>query len=311
MQETIISSMQPMKYHIITWKLLGFWPPDHNPFWYHCYTFIIFLVPLISFPLLILGNLFSVNNLNDVIETLLPSSTVIIATIKGTLLCLNRSKIKHLFTMLHDMDMEVKSVEQKMIIQKCVQESQRLLKFVICVYYGGVTLAMVIAVIANEKMWPSWFPFNFEYHENLTMYYVVLLFQYISNMVHAVIDSTVDMYGSTFTKLLGCHLDVLGVKFAYLGIDKDKLNENDGNNFPQKQMNEMYSKNLCECVEYHTLCIRYNIEELLSATFFSFSYKFTYRFSQQLDEILSVHYLIQFSVSGFVLCVAAYQLSVV
>lgn len=278
--------MQPMKYHIITWKLLGFWPPDHNPLWYKCYTFIIFLIPLISFPLLILANLFSVNNLNDVIETLLPSSTVVIATIKGTLLYRNRYKIKQLFAMLSDMDGEIKSDEQKMIIKKCVQESQRLLKFVICVYYGGVTMAMVIAVIAKEKMWPSWFPFNFEYRENLTMYYVVLLYQYISNMVHAVVDSTVDMYGSTFTKLLGCHLDVLGIKFTYLGNDNDDKKKD----MDDKNMDKMYYKKLCECVEYHTLCIR---------------------FSQQLDKILSVHYLTQFGVSGFVLCVAAYQLSVV
>lgn len=248
-----MQSMKLMNYHIIAWKILGIWPPKHKPFWYKCYTIFVFAVPLFLFPLLMFINLFSVNDLKEGVETMLPLVTVALATTKASLLFANQKKLKDLFELLGEMDSTIKLESHRMVIVGAVQESRRVLAFICSIYYGGVSFAFVIAVYLREMMWPSWFPFRCGYYDNVVLYYAMVLFQYSSNMVHALIDSTVDMYGSTLLKLLGCHFDIIGMRLEHFNVDNINLSDPDcGKDYVE----EMYKKNLHECIEYHKLCIR-------------------------------------------------------
>lgn len=250
------SSIDVMTYHTWVWRICGVWPPSHHPLWYTVYSTIIFGLAFVIFPLLIVLHLFVVTNINGVIETLLILSTCALATLKGFVVYVKRNKLHQLFGIIEQLDAAVETKEQRQIIDVALKKSRKLITMLSFLYYGGVNFAFLLAFLNKERilMWPSLLPFS--YQDSLSRYNTIMFYQYISSIVVAILDTSVDTYGSSLNMLLEGHLYVLGMRLSDLGFDEPLSSTKGNGSLNRWSKNRFHEQNLKECAKYHSFCIR-------------------------------------------------------
>lgn len=248
-------SMEAMKFHIFVWKICGIWPHNQSR-WYPIYAFFLFGFLFVIFPSCMVLNLIWVDNLNQVIETLLICSTCVLASIKGFFVLLNQHKLRKLFEIIEKMDTHVHTDEHRNVIKITVKECRRLIFLASGLYYGGVNSSFIISFLGSERalMWPSWYPF-INYQNSIIIFFVLSIYQYVASLFVALMDSTVDIYGSALNKILGAHLDVLGIRLKSLGVEVQN-EKGDAAHIHSDNNNRKWEKELSECVDYHNLCIK-------------------------------------------------------
>lgn len=185
-----------------------------------------------------------VSSIKDVIETLMVCSTCALASVKGVIVMSKKRKLLELFSILDQLDVAgIRTDDHRKMIELAIRESRSLIYLLCCCYYFGVCSAFVFCLMGNEPklLWPAWFPF-IPYEDGDRVFYVLLVYQYICSMFAALIDSSLDVYGSALNKTLGAHLDVLGMRLRSLGEQKSDPPQLDAE--------------LNECVEYYSICIK-------------------------------------------------------
>lgn len=241
-------SMNVMNYHLKVWKVCGIWTHPDQPRWYPLYAFLLFGIVFGIFPMCIVLNLIWVTSLNQVIETLLICSTCVLAAFKGICVLAKKSDLLELFKIVHKMDDFLKTEEQRDIVRYAVKQSMSLVYLLSGCYYGGCNAALLLTLITPNwiLLWPSWYPF-LTYESGDRIFFVLLVYQYICSHFMAFMDTACDVYGSALNKVLGAHLDALGLRLKNLGVAGDQFGVD------RKQ----WELELNDCVEYYGMCIKY------------------------------------------------------
>lgn len=285
--------MKAMRYHIRVWQICGIWPPQSARLarLYPIYSLLVFGALFVLFPGCMVLNLLRVPDLSGVVATMLICSTCVMAAIKGAFVVHNRHRIRQLFACLGAMDAYLVDERQQRLIGRTVGESRRIVFVLSVLYYCGVHSAFGLSQLDQDGngrvlMWPSWYPGVPWQHGAAWVLAVVLAYQYVASVFVALLDSSVDVYGAALHKVLGAHLDALALRLAELGRTPD----DDGAAAAAAPIGgeAHWERQLHECARHHWLCIRC---------------------AQHIDAIFSTHYLVQFSCSGLILCVSAFQLS--
>lgn len=251
-------TMQSMKFHILVWKICGVWPDTQSQqIWYPFYAILFFGIIFIIFPVCMILNLIWVDNLNQVVETLLICSTCVLASLKGFFVLLKQSKLRELFAIINEMDMHVKTDVQKDIIKVAIKECRTLIFVASGLYYGGVNSAFILSFLGSERalMWPSWYP-CIHYENSTVIFFTLAIYQYVASLFVALMDSSVDIYGSALNKMLGAHLDILGIQLKNLGIEPDKNTQIKNGTKQLDVLQNKWERELSECADYHNLCIK-------------------------------------------------------
>lgn len=237
-----------MRYHIIVWKVCGLWNIPGNPWWYRVYCVVLYTIFYILYPLCIALQIMFTNSFDEMIDILLILPTAC-AGMKGCFVIAKRSELRKLFALIERMDEMLKDPEHQQMVEKQVRESLTLVKVLSVFYYSTVMSSFMVAFLSEERqfMWQSYYPFD--YQHNLGIYYFFLFFQLGASFLVSFIYSSLDLYGSALYKVLGAHIDILGMKFKVLGRPTGQF---DSVVERQRRIDE----DLKECAIYHTMCIQ-------------------------------------------------------
>lgn len=244
----MVRSMEVMTFHLKVWKVCGIWHESNQPIWFSIYGYTVYIIMYLLFPIFIAASIFFTNNFDEIIEILIvfPST---ISGLKGLFVVFQQQKLLKLFRYIDQMDLEVLNDTHNKIIHRKLKESTFLVTFFCSEYCLTIVLSFFVAIFSKERtfMWPSWYPFDYEH--NSMIYYSLACYQLVASLFVAVLSTSLDIYGSALYKVLGGHLDILGMRLQQLGIPNKYINEQ------EKELDD--SKNIKKCVDYHVLCIRY------------------------------------------------------
>lgn len=253
-----IRSMDTMTYHIWVWKIVGIWPPSststsaRTAFLYRMYSILIFGFFYVLFSISLLLHLFFVYNLSGVVDTLMVSSTVLLATLKGICIRAKLSKLRQMFDIINRLDDFVITDEQRELIHLSTKHSRRLVIMLSCCYYCGVNTGLVLSLVGSEinLMWPAWYP-GIPWQDDLKWFWIVLLYQYVASLCAAFMDSSADVYGTALNNLLCAHLESLSLRLKNIGNKGDSVNDHIDIHLTKK-----WDIEFKECVKYYSSCIR-------------------------------------------------------
>lgn len=239
-----------MRYHIMVWKVCGLWTLPGNPRWYRVYCTVLYTVFYVLYPMCIaLQLLFS--SFDEMIDILLILPTAC-AGMKGCFVIAKRRELRKLFALIEQMDEHVQAPEHRRMVAQVIGEAMTLVKVLSVFYYSTVVSSFMVAFLADERrfMWQSYYPFDYQHH--LGVYYFFLFFQLVASFLVSFIYSSLDLYGSALYKVLGAHIDILGLKFRRLG------KPDDGGAVGDRLMDRerRIAIDLKDCVVYHTMCIQ-------------------------------------------------------
>lgn len=301
-------SMQIMKPHYIIWRVCGIWPLPSDNMLYRVYCIFMHITCFFLFNLVILLGIGHANGMNDVIDIILPSTTLVLVSIKSLLLLRNQAKVKVLFDIIQQLEVSTKNMPLERAIMQ--QNKRSITKLFIGLNIGcfaSLLMIFIATILSNPRklLWDSYVPFEWEHTGSTKPYWIAMTFQTSCNFFLAILYSTVDGSGPSLFSIFTTFLEILGSRLENIGKQKTiNLTEDD----------YVYAEEeLHECIRYHSLCLRY----IRFCTFRCSSIQcyilsfFLFRGIQCLNDIFSVHYTTQFFASGILICVTAYQLSVV
>lgn len=292
----MIYSLNPFKYHELIWKIGGMWPWPGQPRWYYHYC-VIFGISLYGiFPVIMLINLFTANGIYELIETIYFLPTACLG-VKIVLLLKNRSYIVQVLDLSDRMHSQITDEKYKMIIRKSEREVHTLTRLLSSTFLFASVVTYIDAQAANydKMMWSLRLPFSI--NDSKILYQIILNFEMAMTLCACVILASLDCFGPTIYKLLGAHLDIIGQRLLVLGNENQSyVMESGEKKHPHrltKEKTEWFRQNEAElimCVQSHYDCI-----ELCNYA----------------NIITSDYCIIQFAMSGVVLCGSNFQLSVV
>lgn len=270
-----LGSVQAMSYHVFVWKLFGLYNIDGNPLWYRIYKFVLLIIFYIYYPLSIAMKLFFTDNLGEQIDILLILPTAC-TYFKGFVITRKRRELDELFALMQRMDTHIKSDRQHDILDGQVRGATNLVKALSLIYYSTVVFNITVTVLTRPKrfMWRAYYPFDWEHNDGL--FWLYSCFQFCCTVLVSFLYSSLDVHGSAMYRVLVAHLDILGDQIQTLG----RHTESD----------EFIAKQFQQCIVYHTYCVRY---------------------AAYVNNILSMHFFVQFGISGLVFCGSEFKISVV
>lgn len=188
------------------------------------------------------------NTFNEMIDVLLILPTAC-AGMKGCFVIAKRSELRNLFVLMDRMDEVVKDSEHKAVIETALRESITLVKVLSLFYYSTCVSSFMVPFLSEERrlMWQSYYWVDFK--KNLGIYYFFLFFQFFASILVSFIYSSLDLYASALYKVLGAHIDILGMRLKMLGRHEDTKH-----GLVDRQT--IINMDLKECVVYHTMCIQ-------------------------------------------------------
>lgn len=257
-------SFQSMKYHIIIWKICGWWDWPERPVWYRAYGLSISLFFFILFPLgMIIHLVTSTTDVFDAIHTMLFLFSALCG-IKIWIVMRQKPLLRRIFDMMDTLDKEINTDEHRRTIATGVQRA-RTVNIVLCyTYYICVSLLYLDKLIENDGnlMWSFYVPF--EYQHSKLVFHSVMFYQFVATMYSAIVHSSVDALGGSMYSVIGSHLDLLGKRLASLGV---VASASDGQMVRKKNVfqnadrkaveaaRKQCERELSECVKTHLLCV--------------------------------------------------------
>lgn len=144
------------------------------------------------------------------------------------------------------MDDFLKTEEQRDIVRGAVKQSMSLVYLLSACYYGGCNAALLLTLFTPNwvLLWPSWYPW-IHYESGDRTFFALLVYQYICSHFMAFMDTACDVFGSALNKVLGAHLDALGLRLRHLGVGGSSVGDR-----------RKWELELNDCVEYYGMCIK-------------------------------------------------------
>lgn len=257
-------SFQSMKYHIILWKVCGWWDWPERPVWYRAYGLSISLLFYILFPLgMIVHLVTSTTGVSEAIQTMLFMFTALCG-IKIWIVMRQKPMIRSIFQMMETLDEQIANDEHRHVMANGIRRA-RVVNIILWVtYFVCLCLLYLDKMIENNGslMWSSYVPFD--YHRNKFKYHVVMIYQFLGTMYSALVHATVDSLGGSMYSVIGSHLDLLGKRLANLGVVETTVAGADGLQTVRRKIifqkevkvaQRQCERELSECVKTHLLCV--------------------------------------------------------
>lgn len=262
------------------WRLSGLWLLSTDSRFIRIVAHINFVICFILFNGCMMMHLPFATSIDDAVDTLLPAATTIAISIKACVLMRNRHMVLQLFRIANKMERSSdNNAKETEYLRRMNRNSIWLMSGI---FVGCITTVFgkfVIATLSRHRnlMWNAWFPFEWENTESEWPYRGALTFQCVFQSFFCIWFMTLNTYGPMWYSMLGAGLDILAARLQRLGKATNKMETN------ADRWNE-----LKKCIEYHNLCLE---------------------FKQTVEQLLSVHYAMQFGSSSVLLCVIAYLLT--
>lgn len=214
-----MNSIQVIRSHIWIYRYFGLWPSAQPSLWYTFFsiTFICFVYT--GFPVMMLISVLFVRNVNQVVDNLVMTSSLVMAGIKGINIFLKRHKLKELLNMLQCLDKGITTNDDERMFDTIFKESRALLKMFLVAYLSAWS-CLTLQIFWSSKdqiLWSSTLFYPYEPLQAPVIYFSVLVYQCFSNFCICVVDASADTYGVVLNHILGGHVDVLGKRLQQLG----------------------------------------------------------------------------------------------
>lgn len=248
-----------MDFIIIAWKICGSWPiSTQYPRLSKAYSCIVIALFQVLFPLGMLINLFSIEDISELLSTIV-FLLIAMYGIKLWLIIHQKALIQKMFILMDKMDEQIDCNEYRKIRDSGVKNARWLSKGVASMY-GLTTLFLYCAALLNPErvlIWSFWFPFD--YQRNGIVYQIVLTYQMMGTVYAAFGNSSLDTYGGSLYNVLGSHFVVLGLRLAKLGHhqnDDDAVTTRRKLIVKQEAQRTKTEGNFKDCIDMHMVLIR-------------------------------------------------------
>lgn len=227
-------SVDFLKYHILMFRVCGLWPNEKGSWLYDCWSTIFVVVVAIGFPLSQLVCVLFVDSVDAIVEHLVLSSTVVMATVKGINVLIQKRKLVQLFGILNQLDENVAIKKRKyQEIFDAIRKNCNNISLLFVAAYGVAWLILVLqAVFSNagsSSGWSSTYLYPSEYLHKPSIYIGGLVYQATSNLLLCVLDAVVDTYSVILVNILVGHIDILKIQMQE--FDAKERSKNDPNQY--------------------------------------------------------------------------------
>lgn len=203
-----------MDFIIFSWKICGCWPISPKyPRLSNAYSIIVIALFQILFPLGMLINLFSIDDISELLSTIV-FLLIAMYGIKLWLFIQQKALIQEMFVLMDRMDEQIDCNEYQKIRDNGVKNADWLSKGVASMY-GFTTLFLYSAALLNPErvlIWSVWLPFD--YQRNGLVFHIVLTYQMLGTVYAAFGNSSCDTYGGSLYNVLGSHFVGFGITFS-------------------------------------------------------------------------------------------------
>lgn len=213
----MMSSRQSMDFILLSWKITGCWPiSPHYPRLSKAYSVIVIPLFQFLFPLGMLINLFSIEDITELLSTIV-FLLIAMCGVKLWLIIHQSALIQQMFVLMDKMDEQITCIEYRKIRDNGVNNARWLTKGVASMYVLTSLFLYLAAVLNPERVliWSFWLPFD--YQQNVIVYHIVLTYQILGTVCAAFGNSSLDAYGGSMYNVLGSHFVVLGLRLSKLG----------------------------------------------------------------------------------------------
>lgn len=218
-------SVDLLKYHVAIFRWCGFWPYENGSCLYDCWSVLFSVVVAIGFPLTQLVCVAFVDSMDQIVEHLVLSSTVVMASVKGFNVMIQKRKLVQMFSILAEMDenVAIEKANYKKIF-KNVAKNCNMMSYAFFVSYITSWSILVLQVIfshVENREWSSTYLYPSAYWRQPSIYWGVLIFQAVSNLILCIEDAAVDTYAVVLLDILGGHIDVLKIQLREFGAERN------------------------------------------------------------------------------------------
>lgn len=245
-----MGSYEVLKPHIWIYKNFALWPPEKPTLLYKLFSFFAIAVVYAGFPVTLLISLMFVKSMNQVVDNLVITSSLIMASVKGVNVYINQSRLKELLQMLTELDKGIKTSAERSMFDGIFAESRTLLRIFVVAYLSAWSCLASQMWWSNtdQILWSSTYLYPIDALHTKPIYLGVLAYQCFSNFCICVIDASADTYGVVLNHILGGHIEVLGTRVRELGhiVTGRKRRTKDSETMAA----------LIDCVKTYELCLR-------------------------------------------------------
>lgn len=213
-----MESLQVLEYHMFFCHICGLWPSPRPSYWYWLYSYAFITVILIGCCAISFISLPYVDSVDQIVDNLIINSSLIMTSIKGVNVLIQRKKITKLFEKIHQLD-EKCSETETILFRNVLKESRILFKIFMSAYMFSYVLLVSQSVFSapGKGLWASTYFFPFEWARNVIIYRTVFAHQAISCFIIAIIDAICDTYVPILCHIIGGHIDVLSHRLKSIG----------------------------------------------------------------------------------------------
>lgn len=225
-------SVDCLNIHVTVFRVCGFWPNEDDGWLYNCWSTIFLIVVAIGFPLSQLSCVLFVDSVDETVEHLVLSSTVVMVTIKGFNVLIQKRKMVQLFNTLNAMDENVVINQEKYReIFGNVSKNCRLLNqtfFGAYIMSWSILSSQIIFSNVEDRGWSSTYLYPSAYLRQPTIYWSGLIYQALSNLIIVILAAAVDTYAVILLNILNGHIEVFKVQLGEFpvagGLKNDSKN---------------------------------------------------------------------------------------
>lgn len=291
----MFKSIKPLKLHVQLWKMFGIWHWPGQPLKYTIYSVCLITIIGIIYPFFFIMRLIYAKDLNDIIEafSFLPTSLI---GVRLWVLLRKKTSILRILKLSKQMVQQVAMGDEQAVNNQSDRLCYNLLRAVLIIYNSTTVLFYVDGLIADypKLLCAIWFPYEFK--DRNVLYHLTIFGQFLIGVFLGSTLATLDTFGATMYQFLQGHLHILGMRLQALG----KINTQQPMGRIRKkkplaifevERNACLSQNhmdLKKCVLYHLICNE---------------------FVNEIDEIMSASYILQFATTGTLMCGNLYKLS--
>lgn len=224
-------SLDILKNHIIIFRYCGFWPDEKSSWLYVCWSIIYTAIVCICFPISQLVCVFFVDSVDAIVDHLLLTSTLIMASVKGINVMVQKRKLVQLFNTLNAMDENVAVENRKYeeIFQPIMKNSQQLNKICFGAYLSSwIILVMQVIFSSADKRGGGWSSTHFypsAFLRQQSIYVNGLFYQAASNLLIIVMVGAADTYPIILLNILSGHIDVLKIQLQEFDASEELKND--------------------------------------------------------------------------------------
>lgn len=152
--------MRPMHYHYRLWRLAGLWPLASDPPTFRIVARLAHLTSFVLFNAAMLLSLCSARSMDAVIETLLPSTTTCVISLKAELMRRNQLRLRRLFALTARLEAGATEAERRRL-RAAGRSARRLLLVMSACCYAAIGWRVVSTVWLQPErqlLWRSWWP---------------------------------------------------------------------------------------------------------------------------------------------------------